>query len=157
MGFFKLKASALKTMNSIRIYYTPWGMKISCFLVLIGLIDGGLGKGTFPSERLGDAPEEPFVSITMESYQYSPSEIILEVGRTVIIVLRNQSFLVPHNFLLDDPQGIRLLEADVSSGEEQRIQFRPAISGRYNFYCDKQLWFFPSHRTQGMEGRLLVR
>lgn len=93
----------------------------------------------------------------MESYQYTPSEIVLEVGKTVRLTLHNQSFLVPHNFLLDDPAGARLIALDVSSGESQDVQFTPPAPGIYLFYCDKQLLFFPSHREQGMEGRFLVR
>lgn len=110
-----------------------------------------------PSGSSNETRLEQHVVIDMESYQYSPSEIILEAGQTVLLTLHNQSFLVPHNFLLDDPTGARIIELDISSGTSQGVQFTPPGPGIYPFYCDKQLLFFPSHRKQGMEGRFLVR
>lgn len=106
------------------------------------------------------APDEPHskteIVIIMDSYAYSPSELTLPKGQSVTFVLKNESFLVPHNFLLDDPDGIRLVERDVSSGESERMVVTLDKSGTYQFYCDKQLLFFPTHREQGMEGRLIV-
>jgi plastocyanin len=93
----------------------------------------------------------------MESHQYTPDEISLNVGQAVTLVLQNDSFLVPHNFLLDDPDGNRIVEVDVPSGKQVTVEFKPAIAGIYPFYCDKKLLFFPSHRDQGMEGRMVVR
>jgi plastocyanin len=93
----------------------------------------------------------------MESYVFSPSEITVDVGESVTLILNNQSFLVPHNFLLDDPHEARVLEADISSGESQTHILTLSEPGVYPFYCDKQLFFFPSHREEGMEGRLIVQ
>ncbi len=98
----------------------------------------------------------PEIVINMESYAYTPSEITIEKNVPVKIVLRNQSFLVPHNFLLDDPHGIRVLDVDISSGETEMRILTLRESGRYLFYCDKQLFFFPSHREEGMEGHIVV-
>jgi len=138
-------------------YYTRLGVGISCLLVF-GISPFGISAQPPNSSDMPVVDQfERNLTINMESYQYTPSEISLEVGKAVTIILRNDSFLVPHNFLLDDPQGIRLIEEDVSSGEERRIQFTPAMPGIYHFYCDKKLFFFPTHREQGMEGQLLVR
>jgi plastocyanin len=93
----------------------------------------------------------------MESYKYSPSEVVVEVGKPVTLTLSNQSFLVPHNFLLDDPSGNRLVDADISSGDTQVVTLTLTEPGIYPFYCDKKLLFFPKHREEGMEGHLLVR
>ena len=97
------------------------------------------------------------IVIDMESYAFTPSEISVAVSTPLKLILRNQSFLVPHNFLLDDPNGDRVLEVDTSSGESQAHTLTLTESGIYPFYCDKQLLFFPSHREQGMEGRLIVQ
>ena len=97
------------------------------------------------------------IVIDMESYVFSPSEITVDVGKPITLILNNQSFLVPHNFLLDDPHGVRVLEADISSGESQSFSLTLTEPGVYPFYCEKQLFFFPSHREEGMEGRLIVQ
>ncbi len=83
------------------------------------------------------------IVIDMESYVFSPSEIIVDAGKPITLVLNNQSFLVPHNFLLDDPNGVRVLEAEISSGESQTHTLTLTEPGIYLFYCDKQLLFFP--------------
>lgn len=106
------------------------------------------------------ATEAPFgqhVVISMESYSYTPSEVIVEAGKPVTLTLSNQSFLVPHNFLLDDPSGKRLVDADISSGDVEVVTLTLTEPGIYPFYCDKQLLFFPKHREEGMEGHLIVR
>ena len=97
------------------------------------------------------------ILISMESYVFTPSETVVGAGQSLTLILHNQSFLVPHNFLLDDPHGVRVLEADLSSGESQTHVLTLTEPGVYSFYCDKQLLFFPSHREEGMEGRLIVQ
>ena len=104
-----------------------------------------------------EPPPKTEIVIVMDSYVYAPSELMLQKGQSVTFVLRNESFLVPHNFLLDDPDGIRVVDRDISSGESERLSVTLEKSGTYHFYCDKQLLFFPTHRDQGMEGRLIVR
>lgn len=112
------------------------------------------------SESSLPSVEEPFgqqVMISMENYAFTPSEVVVKAGIPVTLTLSNQSFLVPHNFLLDDPSGIRLVDADISSGDTEAVTLTLTEPGIYPFYCDKQLLFFPTHREQGMEGRLMVR
>jgi plastocyanin len=104
--------------------------------------------------------EEPFgqqVMISMESYAFTPSEVVVKAGKPLTLTLSNQSFLVPHNFLLDDSSGTRLVDVDISSGDTKAVTLTLTEPGIYTFYCDKQLLFFPTHREQGMEGRLIVR
>ncbi len=88
---------------------------------------------------------------------FTPSEVTVDVGKPITLILNNQSFLVPHNFLLDDSHGVRVLDADISSGESETHVLTLTEPGIYSFYCDKQLFFFPSHREEGMEGRLIVQ
>jgi plastocyanin len=104
-----------------------------------------------------EAPFGQQVLISMESYSFTPFEVVVEAGKPVTLTLSNESFLVPHNFLLDDPSGIRLVDTDISSGDTQVVTLTLTEPGIYPFYCDKKLLFFPSHREQGMEGRLIVR
>ena len=95
---------------------------------------------------LGQTGEDPKVIIKMESYTFTPRTIIAEVGKPIQLVLQNESFLIPHNFLLDSPDGIRLVEMSVDSGEEAILPFTPTGVGVYVFYCDKKFLFFPNHR-----------
>ncbi|HBP87078.1 MAG TPA: hypothetical protein DD706_05195 [Nitrospiraceae bacterium] len=130
------------------------------FAVVIGYCSFPIGLHAQTTEPLSSPAQEPVgqqVSISMESYAFTPSEVMVEVGKPVILTLRNESFLVPHNFLLDDPNGIRLIDADILSGDTQVVTLTFTEPGIYPFYCDKQLLFFPTHREQGMEGRLFVR
>ena len=114
----------------------------------------------FSEEQLVLQPDKDGVqraTINMESYVYSPNELVVESGKPVELTLQNNSFLVPHNFLLDSPDGKRLVDEDISSGEIETVQFTLTTPGTYPFYCDKQLLFFPNHREEGMEGTIVVR
>lgn len=143
------------TSQYLKSYYTRWS---GCFLragLLFFVTCVPLWAETLPSLEQSDSGSR--ILIRMESHQYTPDEISLNVGQTVTLVLQNESFLVPHNFLLDDPDGQRIVEIDVPSGKQVTVEFTPAMAGIYPFYCDKKLLFFPSHRDQGMEGRMVVR
>ena len=96
-------------------------------------------------------------TIIMESYTFTPNKFVVERGKPVELILRNESFLIPHNFLLDAPSGDRLVEVSVSAGESATVQFTLAEPGEYPFYCDEEFLFFPNHREEGMEGRITVR
>jgi plastocyanin len=115
---------------------------------------------SFSEEPLVLHPDQEGVQrakVNMESYVYSPNTLVVELGKPVELTLENNSFLVPHNFLLDSPDGERLVEEDISSGEIETVQFTLTTPGTYPFYCDKQLLFFPNHREEGMEGTIVVR
>ena len=96
-------------------------------------------------------------TMLLESYSFTPHHIIVQVGQPVELLLSNESFLVPHNFILNAPETGILVEKDINSGNTVIIQFTPALAGVYPFYCDNQLLFFTSHREEGMEGVLEVR
>ena len=135
-------------------YYTRFCMGVVLLVVLSG------GAHAVTAQELiaeGKVSTPQTIVINMESYVYAPSEIKVDAGKPITLILNNQSFLVPHNFLLDDPNGVRVLEADISSGESQSHTLTLTEPGIYSFYCDKQLFFFPSHREEGMEGRLIVQ
>lgn len=95
--------------------------------------------------------------VVMESYEFRPNQFIVERSKPVELTLRNESFLVPHNFVLTTPSGNRLIEVSVSSGETTTVRFTLTESGLYPFYCDEEFLFFPNHREEGMEGHILVR
>ena len=135
-------------------YYTRFLVGIVLPLILWGGTRPVLSQEPMSQSEVSNSRS---IVIDMESYVFSPSEITVDVGEPITLILNNQSFLVPHNILLDDPNGVRVLEADISSGESQSYTLTLTEPGIYSFYCDKQLFFFPSHREEGMEGRLIVQ
>ena len=135
-------------------YYTRFLVRLVLPMFLGGTINPATAQELLSQSEVLNSRK---IVIDMESYVYSPSEITVDHGEPLALILNNQSFLVPHNFLLDDPQGVRVLEADISSGESQTFSLSLTEPGIYSFYCNKQLFFFPSHREEGMEGRLIVQ
>ncbi len=123
-------------------------------LLLWGEAIPALSQELLPQSEVSNSRE---IVINMESHVFTPSEVTVDVGKPITLILNNQSFLVPHNFLIENPQGVRVLEADISSGESQTHTLTLTEPGIYPFYCDKQLLFFPTHREEGMEGRLIVQ
>jgi plastocyanin len=145
----------VKTMKMLRIFhYTRFVFWVVLSLILWSGTSSAIAQKGLLQNGVADSQE---MVIDMESYIFTPSEVRVNRGQMSTLILRNQSFLVPHNFLLDDPHGIRILEADISSGESQTHVLTLTETGIYPFYCDKQLFFFPSHREEGMEGRLIVQ
>lgn len=135
-------------------YYTRFVFMLVLPLILWGGLGTVLSQELLPQSEVSASRE---IVINMESYVFTPSEVTIDVGKPIALILNNQSFLVPHNFLLKNPHGVRVLEADISSGESQTHTLTLTEPGIYPFYCDKQLLFFPTHREEGMEGRLIVQ
>jgi plastocyanin len=96
-------------------------------------------------------------TITLDSYSYTPSHVIVEAGKQVELTLTSGTTLIPHNFIVKDPTGSLSVEQDVGAGKTVTITFTPTQRGTFPIYCDKRLWPLPSHRDKGMEGTLEVR
>jgi heme/copper-type cytochrome/quinol oxidase subunit 2 len=96
-------------------------------------------------------------SVTLDSYSYQPSHLIVEAGKPVELILTSVTTFTPHNFLIKDPAGSLTVEQDVSAGKTVVVKFTPSQKGTFPIYCDKRLWPLPSHRDKGMEGKLEVR
>lgn len=96
-------------------------------------------------------------TIMMESYSYVPDHLVLQVGSPVELILENKSWLVPHNFILQDADAGLRLEADIAGGDRATLRFTPTRSGTGTFFCDKKLLFFKSHRHRGMEGQIDIQ
>ena len=138
--------------------HKPWVVVLLCCVLL------GFSSGV----SLGDADEEVLVLqpdadgiqrafIVLDSYAYTPPHISVQAGLPIELQLENQSFLTPHNFVMDHPDSDLQHDVSVDAGDSVTIRFLVQTPGTYTFYCDKQLLFFPSHREEGMEGRLEVR
>ncbi|MCA9470861.1 MAG: cupredoxin domain-containing protein [Nitrospirales bacterium] len=127
------------------------------FVIILSMMDHPCAAAQESKENMQETEISRTITLQMESYTFTPQVVQIDLGQSVQFLLKNESFLVPHNFLLDSPDGERLLAVNVDSGEQENVFFRPTQPGRYIFYCDKQLLFFPNHREEGMEGVLIVR
>lgn len=135
-----------------------WLAVLLCW-VLSGFFSGGAFGETDPEVLVlrPDADGIQRAFIVLDSYAYTPSHVSVEAGAPVEFQLENQSFLTPHNFIIDHPDADLQQDVNVDAGDNVTIRFVAQVPGTYTFYCDKQLLFFPSHREEGMEGRLEVR
>ena len=104
-----------------------------------------------------DADGVQRATLTLDSYSYSPSHLIVEVNRPVEITLTSVSSFVPHNLVIDDPASGLAVRQDVGSGKTVLLRFTPTRTGTFPYFCDKKAPFMPSHRAKGMEGTMVVR
>jgi len=130
---------------------------LGCLFLVPSLAKAGDPDSASSVTLIPDENGVQHVTLIMESYSFSPNEIIIQAGRPVSIRLENHSFLVPHNFVIDNPAMGLHYEMEVSAGDAVNFQLLLSTPGNYTFYCDKQLLFFPTHREEGMEGFLEVR
>jgi plastocyanin len=142
---------------------------IKSFSVLIGLMALGAGApGVFAQTSVN--PPTPAAQviglgddgvyraeIIVDSYSYKPDHLIVTVGHPVELTLKSVTTIVPHNFVIKAPElGVNLSQ-DVPAGKTVTVQFTPTGAGKIEFYCDKKLLFFKSHKEKGMVGTLEVR
>ena len=138
--------------------HKSWLVVALCWVVLIFF--SGVSFADDNEEVLvlqPDAEGTQRAFIVLDSYEYAPAHISVEAGVPIEFQLENQSFLTPHNFIIDYPAVGLQHNVSVDAGDSATIRFLAETPGTYTFYCDKQLLFFPSHREEGMEGRLEVR
>lgn len=123
------------------------------FLDLLGLKVRAQAQGELHVE-----PEEVArYTVILDSYTFTPNHLLARAGQPIELTLRNESFLVPHNFILDIPGTEIHLAEEVGAGEEIILRFVVPHPGSFPFFCNKQLLFFPNHREEGMEGLLEVQ
>lgn len=96
-------------------------------------------------------------TVILDSYSYSPNYLVVEHGKPVELTLTSVTTIIPHSFIMNDPNGSLSIEQDVSAGKTVTMRFIPTQRGHFSFFCDKRLWPMPSHREKGMEGTLEVQ
>ena len=140
-------------MNLRRIFT----IVILCFVGNLALPFTGDIRAADPVVLPVDADGVQRGTILLTSYAFTPDSLVIGAGNPVELTLENDSFLVPHNFvIINEALGLHH-DVSVSAGDSVTVQLLLTTPGQYVFYCDKQLLFFPSHREQGMEGVLEVR
>jgi plastocyanin domain-containing protein len=95
------------------------------------------------------------VEIVGGGYFFNPNRVVVKVNVPVVLKLKKESGVVPHNFVIKAPEAG--MDIDISLETEPTVvKFIPTKPGKYPFYCSKKLLFFESHRDKGMNGILEV-
>jgi len=95
------------------------------------------------------------VEILAGDYFFKPAHLIVKVNQPVELKVRKETYIVPHNLVIDAPAaGIKVNES--LSRDPKTISFTPTKTGVYPIFCDKKPPFLASHREKGMEGVLEV-
>jgi plastocyanin domain-containing protein len=95
------------------------------------------------------------IEILGGDYFFKPGHIIVKVNVPVELTVRKETYIVPHNIVINAPEaGIKVNES--LSRDPKSIMFTPTRIGRYAMFCDKKPPFLDSHRKKGMEGLLEV-
>jgi plastocyanin domain-containing protein len=95
------------------------------------------------------------INITGGDYFFKPNDIVVKVGVPVKLIVKKNTYIVPHDIVMDAPEAGIKFKVDLDR-KGKDIYFIPKKVGVYPFYCDKKLLFFESHREKGMEGKLEV-
>ncbi|MEO8224185.1 MAG: cupredoxin domain-containing protein [Gammaproteobacteria bacterium] len=102
-----------------------------------------------------DADGVQRAAIVLDSYSYTPSHLIVSVGKPVELTLTKEGF-APHDFVIDDTASGLSIKQGVG-GDPVKLKFTPTRTGTFAFYCSKKIPFGGTHRKKGMEGILEVR
>src|SRR5262249_18827681 len=104
------------------------------------------GVITFTSALGTGSAGEQVVRVTLQKFEYSPSQITVKKGVPVVLELTSKD--VKHGFNLPDFK----VRADVKPGAVSRINFTPDKAGTFTFSCD----VFCGSGHEDMSGTLVV-
>jgi len=103
--------------------------------------DGGGGGDATPNPTI---PGAPTIEVLAESFEFTPDPIDVVAGDFNVALTSEDQF---HDFVIEDVDGL----VEASSGDTEEGGFTIDEAGEYTFYCQ-----VPGHRSQGMEGILIV-
>jgi cytochrome c oxidase subunit II len=89
-----------------------------------------------------EAPSGPTSDITARDFAFDPSEVTLEAGREVTVVLTNEDD-VEHNITVEDLD----VDEDADGGETGQATVTPD-AGTYDFHCE--------YHPEQMQGTITV-
>ena len=106
------------------------------------------------------------VTLTMAEFQFQPTEITVNVGQPIKLVLQNNGTVL-HDFVSTDAM-VEVIEehgaehdmagmetnmhAAVEAGQQSTLEFKATQAGTYTFYCT-----VAGHKEAGMMGKLIVK
>lgn len=130
----------------------PWILFVLLSWVIIAPADSAEPLVLKPSEN-GILRAE----LAVDSYSYTPADLIVTVDHPVELTLKSVTVIVPHNFVIKAPELGVEINQNVPAGKTVTVRFTPTHPGKAKFYCDKKLLFFKSHEEKGMKGTLEVK
>ena len=120
---------------------------IKIVLAVIGLVGVFVG-GTVLARGLAEsANKEPVIKIVAQRFAYTPNEIVLKKGQSVVLEFTSLDFL--HGFKIPDLN----IRADLPPGKVTRVRITPEHEGVYDFLCDN----FCGSGHEEMSGRIIVK
>ena len=120
-------------------------------LAIAGIVGCASGNNRPPVtfEAAADSTGVQRVNVTLHSFYFDPSRIVVRAGHPVELVLHNNSLLVPHNFTIAD--SALAVARDVGRKDTHVVTFTPEHPGEFEFFCH-----VGSHAKKGMKGVLVV-
>jgi plastocyanin len=113
-----------------RIYaVTALALVLALPLAGCGGGDDDDGGGSAAAEQEQERPSGPTSDITARDFAFDPSEVTLEAGREVTIVLTNEDD-AEHNITAEDLD----VDEDAEGGETGQATITPD-AGSYDFHC----------------------
>ena len=94
------------------------------------------------------------VEMSGGSYYFKPNHIVVKKDLPVELILKNESLLIAHSFVIDEPDAGMEYNAEMTG--TNIAMFIPRKTGKYKFYCNRKFFFSKSHREKGMEGTIEV-
>lgn len=87
--------------------------------------------GSVPSSRAGEKGDARIISITARRFEFTPKEIQVPVGATVILQLTSED--VRHGFF----NRALKIDADLEPGKTTSVTISPETPGTYLIICDR--------------------
>jgi uncharacterized cupredoxin-like copper-binding protein len=112
------------------------------------------------------ATDPKTVTLTLNEFQFQPTEITANVGQPIKLVLKNKGTML-HDFVstdamvevmeehgaMHDMAGMQTnMHAAIEAGQESTLEFKATQAGTYTFYCT-----IAGHKEAGMVGKLIVK
>lgn len=86
------------------------------------------------------------VNMLAGSFFYKPNQVTVKVNVPVELMIKKESGMIPHNFVIESPDAGVVVKEELSS-DVKTIRFTPTAIGKIPFYCTHG-----THRDRGMEG-----
>lgn len=115
-----------------------------CIGALAGM--GTLLLGTVPEAQSKPRSKERVIKVTARKFQYTPNEIKIRHGETVVLEFTSIDFV--HGFSVPDLH----LRADLPPGQITRVRLPADKAGVYEFLCDN----FCGAEHENMNGKIIV-
>ena len=115
-------------------------------LILLGVValaDALMGGSVLAQ----DVNKEHVIKIVAQRFSYTPNEILLKKGQSVVLEFTSLDFV--HGFSVPDLS----IRADLIPGKVTQVKLTPDKEGKFDFLCDN----FCGYGHEEMNGRIIVK